>query len=110
MALAKQVLTWFCMCEDNHSTSQSKKKLYAILTLVMFIGDIDSIAASAMYFLKYVSTDFGGSLYAAFQVCDAFAAAYAVLIGVIMRHKMEQLFEGLSDIYRDGNYSTFNLQ
>lgn len=103
MALAKQVLTWFCMCQDKDSTSQSKKKLYVIFTLVMFIGDMQSIAASATYFLKYVSTDFGGSLYALFQVCDAFAAAYAVFIGVIMRHEMEHLFEGLSVIYRDGN-------
>lgn len=109
MAVTQRVLTWFCMYPASKFTSRFRKNIYIIFTLAAFIGDLQSIAAAAMFFVKNASVDLGGSLYAVFQVCDVFGAAYAIPVGLFMQHKIRDLFESLSAIYENGKKSSFRI-
>lgn len=71
METNKKVLIWLCMCAGDKSTDKQENRAHVICIVVVFATTLTSAITSAVYFFKFVSIDFGKSLYALFQMAGA---------------------------------------
>lgn len=95
----KQMLVWICVCQPNKITSKWKKRaffanLLAGITIIMAAG-----TASLLFFLKFISIDLESSLDSLYPAAAGFGLAYTLLMAYLLRHKMNAIFDDLSNIY-----------
>lgn len=100
----KQVLTWLCVYPTDQFTSEWKKMGFVIFSLVCFVLNLNGLAASAAYFLTYVSDDLESALYALFQTDSLTAIAFTHILILLSRREIVAIFENLSKIYDARNY------
>lgn len=107
---SQQVLTWLCMCATDDSTSKPKRMCYAAFTLI--VGTIISAAllVSIGFIIKNFSTDFAGCLYAVFQVAAHIAILNLIIVGLINRNRIADLFAELSKLYNASMDRTVYLE
>lgn len=97
----KQVLTWLCVYPADKSASKSTRLKHIVFSSVLFILNLNGLAASAAYFLKFVSNDLESALYALFQTDSLTAIAYTNIVLLLSQHKIVPVFEGLTQIYKE---------
>lgn len=98
-------LIWLRMCPAGESISRWQKLAHAIFATFVLTGTICSVAASFAFWWKFVSIDFGRSIFACLIIIVEFVVIYMALAGMIfLRHKIGRVFDNLSTIYRDGKY------
>lgn len=100
----KRVLTWLCVYPTDKLTSKWKKMGFFMFSLICFVLNLNGLAASAAYFLKYVSDDLESALYALFQTDSLTAIAYTHILLLLSRREIIAIFENLFKIYDARNY------
>lgn len=101
----RRCLTWLCICEADKSTNRWKKFAHAIYAVTVVVGCIGAFASSFAYSWKFASIDLGKSLFSLMFVAAEITAIYSALVGMIlMRHKIDPIFNSLSTIYRARKY------
>lgn len=104
LLMNQRVLTWLCMLPMDEASTKTEKLgciAFAIgVTLIIYSGFL----ASLIFFLKFVSSDLEESLYALFQVVGMFSTANAIVVAILMRHKIPSIFTNLSKIYDERKF------
>lgn len=67
----KKVLIWLWMCPADKSTDKREIRAHTICFIFVSATMLTCVITSAVFFLNYVSTDFGESLYALFEFTGA---------------------------------------
>lgn len=104
LAVNRKVLAWLLVLpyEDTRTKLRFLHSiLYAILVAFLVVG----FAASVIFFLKYVNTNLVDSLYAFFQIISCFPLVNAIFIVLLKREKILGIFQSLTKIYDDSEYS-----
>lgn len=95
----KKVLIWLCLCPAEKSTKWTRKLIYIIFALIILTGNLCAFGTSVAYFLRYVSTDLEGSLYALYQIGAFYALIYMTITAFYLRQEILALFDSLTKIY-----------
>lgn len=95
----ERALVWLCLCSPDKATSKWKMLVCAFLGLITFTSTLSDMLASVAFMLKFISIDMEESLYALFQIFGFGSITYAIIVTFFQRHRMRDLFRGLSKIY-----------
>lgn len=95
----RRVLTWLCICLPNKDTRSIYEWIYAIFSWTVFTLNLCAFLFSALFFIKFISTDLESCLFALFQIFGAANVVYMTIIAFFHRQKIRAIFEGLSNIY-----------
>lgn len=95
----KRVLTLLCLYPSDESVSKWKQLTLAVFTFLIIAANMCGLIASSFYFVKFVSTDLETSLHALLQMAALSAATYMLVIGLVLRQKINDIFSRLKNIY-----------
>lgn len=95
-----RVLIWLCACPAPDSTNKWKNRAHIALTTALFVAVIGCMIASTIFFMEYVSKDLEDALNAMFPIAAATGLIYMIIASIILRYRIEGIFEGLKRIYK----------
>lgn len=95
----RKVFIWLCMCPADKSTDKKENRAHVICIVIVTALILTFFIASAVFFSKFASTDLEESLYALFQISATSGVMYLIAVAIIMRDKILNIFNKLSDIY-----------
>lgn len=98
----QKVMKWLCMCAPHPTEKTSKKVAYVLCLSIGITAYLGMIASSVAFFVKYVSIDVGESLYALYQIAVS-GMLYVVIVAILMRYRIDALFQNLAMIYKKCN-------
>lgn len=93
------------MYPAHDSINGGIKLRYIGISVLIFIFNLNGLAASIAYFLKYVSNDLESALYAMFQADTLTATAYTNIDLLLSKHEIVAIFDGLEQIFNASNNS-----
>lgn len=96
----RRLLTWFCACPPDKKTSKYQKQIYTTLSLILFLSILSSAAASVAFFVEFVTTDFGQSLYAVFVLIGNATEINVIFVSLNYRQNIAGIFTQLSKMYK----------
>lgn len=99
LATNQRWLIWFCMCSAAESTSKKRQLFYVLFTFVMSAFILAGLVSSILFFVKFISVDFKSCLYAVFQIAASVAVINLMIVGLMNRNQIANIFTKLSDIY-----------
>lgn len=95
----KNVLTWFGICPiDKRSPKLAKAYRFFVVAAFYFI-QATIFLSSIVYFMKYVSNDLVGALYAFFQSIGTLNCLYSVTVGIFLNNKIYEIFKIYEQFY-----------
>lgn len=100
LEIHKQIWIWFCVCSADENTSEIKKSIFRVFTLIIILSDLSVIPASVIFALNNLSTDLDGCLHALFQITAYTGISYSMISALILRKKIRSLFDNLTLIYK----------
>lgn len=95
----QRVLTWLCLLPASANTSNLVKFGYILLTILCIVNITANLAASTVFFMKAVSTEFEKSLFALFQISGGIGVWWMFISVFPLRRNIQGIFEKLSEIY-----------
>lgn len=95
---SQRILIWLCMCSAEKSTSVRKSVTYFTIFLIIFAINFGNTISGYMYFIKYMSTDLEGCLFAFMASSATLVVLYTMFSAYRLRHKINELFENLAII------------
>lgn len=95
------ILTWLAVYPSDKSDKKWKKFASIIICLVIFIANVCGLIASIAFFMKFISIDLEGSIYASYQITGILPLLLAMLISFVLRSNIIDIFEKLTKIYND---------
>lgn len=101
IASNRRVLTWLCLCPFDPSTSTWKRAFFVISTIFLFASEVGAFISSIIFFVKNVSNDLEGSLYAVFQFVAFTGLIYMSIVAFILRKRINMFLGTLSTIYEE---------
>lgn len=102
----KKILIWICVYPLSPTTTTKSTKYWRmIFFLILNVLNMNGLIASAVYFLKFASTDLESALYAFFQVDTLAATAYTNIDLLLSRHQIAAIFDELVRIFHTCKYS-----
>lgn len=108
LSTTKRMLIWLCMYPAHESSSRWRKTVYCAFGLTIFGINLFTLLVHLAFFIKFVSSDVFGSVFA-FMAMDAVTAmCYTMVIAFIMRHQIQNIFEQLTKIYTNCKYQIFD--
>lgn len=102
----RRMMTWLCMHPADESTTPQQKLAYVTHTLVILFFHLVSFVASFVFFVKYVSIDFNGAIFAFMIGIGELGLIYFLIAAVLMRHQIESIFSSLSTIYESSEFKS----
>ena len=101
LATSHRWLVWLCMCPPPKSVTLIDKLAYALLTLIVFIGNAGTFASCGAFSWKYATIDLAASLYSVMNIAANFGVVYACCsITLFDRAKVKIILDKLTGIYR----------
>lgn len=97
----KRVLVWLNLCSPDDETVEWKRIGFAFVGFIVLISTLSDMLASVAFMLKYISINLEESLYALFQIFGFGSITYAIIVTFFQRHKIREIFQGLSEIYNE---------
>lgn len=108
LSFHQRIWTWLSVCSIGQSAESKWWKLaHGVVTFGLCTGFFSEVIGSATYIIKNLSTDSIGSLHALFQMSSQTALSYVVVNGFISRHKILNIFDQLTDLYKKSMYNSF---
>lgn len=105
----RKVLTWFCLCPADETTSKWMKFRNIAFTFITITPLTFMFITSIMYFVRYFKTDRAESLYGFFQIGGTLSLLYGFWAVLFSRDKMKAIFDHLNEIYQTSKES-FSLK
>lgn len=99
LALHQLVLSWVSIVPSEKPTSKTKRILSKITPLILIAGNLTGLTSSAIFFVRFVSTDLEASLYALFQISGQLGMTNAEVVTFFYRHKFHEMFKSLENIH-----------
>lgn len=103
----RKALTVLYLNPLDEAESIWKKIGYAIIGLSAFVINVCLLVSCVAYFLKFVSTDFEGSLYALFEICAYFNVVYSTIVIFCYRDKIKVIFQQFTFMMRVSFFCRF---
>lgn len=97
---SRRVLTWFRVCPPDENATKWNKYAYLAFTTIALLIHLCSFASDGIFFLKFLSTDMEHALMGLLQFFGNGAMAYSIVIMLVFRHKINAIFESLSEIQK----------
>lgn len=104
LSLNRKWLTWLCVYPIENDASRKKKIACVAFALTVILVLTLALIASVVFFLRFVSNDLEGALYALSFIIGFSACLYIVLIAFIKRQKIVLVFSDLAQIYDSSKY------
>lgn len=98
MKTTKSLLTWLCMCSADKSTSVKQRILYILVASTIFALNLFCLVSNMVFFIKFVSTDSKGALFAFMSIFGNIAMLYTLMNAFHLRYKTNRIFGTLSVI------------
>lgn len=92
-----RILTWFCACTVK-PPSKWKSLFFANLTAAIFLLNISSAGAAAVYFLRFVSDDLESCLFCLLQIAATVSLSYMIIVVFLASHRINNIFLQLERI------------
>lgn len=105
LATTQLVMMWFCMCPTDESTTSRQKLAFVMHTVVNLFLHVVSVAASLVFCVKYIKIDFNGATFAFMIGIAELGLVYFLIVAVLMRHQIGNIFESLSTIYKSSKFN-----
>lgn len=94
------MLTLFSVRPCDETSNVLIKVICLLFPLIIFIGHIWSILASAAYFANHIENDMDTAFFAILQIGGHFNMAYMVIIAIYLRANINNIFKKLDVIYK----------
>lgn len=101
----KKMLTWLCVCPVDKNTSKWKEITFIILTINIMSILVTALIGSGIFVVELLTVNLIDSMYALSQVFVLFNLLYTFMVLYYKRLEVEAIFDGLSDIYKEGKFS-----
>lgn len=99
LVMNQRVLTWLCVFPLDEAATMKEKLTCITFSIGVILTIFSGLTGSVVFFLKFVSTDLEESLYALFQIAAIFSTSNAIVVAVLMRHRIPAMFSNLTEIY-----------
>lgn len=103
LKLNQTVLTFVGVCAVKEKTSVSKRIRIMLFYILMIAMHLINIAACALYFIKYLSTDYDGAIYGFLAATVLMCLLYILIELRYHSHKLREIFATLRSIHKRGN-------
>lgn len=106
----QRVLTWLCVFPLDEVATMKENMTCIAFSIGVILTIFSGMTGSIVFFLKFVSTDLEESLYALFQIAALISTINAIVVVILLRHRIPGMFKNLTGIYeecklkRDSNY------
>lgn len=100
----KELFTWLCIRPVDGTISEWKKTARVPIAIANLAVMVSHFTASLVFFIRFVTTDLPGSLFAFMCCCGDFSIVYILITAFILRHRVNEIFEKLSAIYSACKY------
>lgn len=105
---AQFMLTSLFICPSVESMTQEKKKFNIIFPSIIAATQFCGLATSLSYIIKFIVTDFEGSLFAFLAFIGHVILIYSFLTAFYLRHKIGDIFKHLEKIHGDSKWNVFS--
>lgn len=105
LATTRRMMMWLAMCSADESSSESQKEAYLAHALAVFLLNLIGFTASLAFSFKYVKTDFDSAMFAPMTTIGEFGLIYFMVVAILMRHQIENIFTSLSTMYKSSNFN-----
>lgn len=95
----RRIWSWCCMCATDENPSIRRRIGSAILTFGILAVNFSVIPSSAIFVMKFRSTDIESCLFALFQVFTYIGIVYTIVIEIMFRKEVAAIFITLTKIY-----------
>lgn len=109
LATPKQVLPFICLCPLDASISKSKKTIYISLCTILMAMTVATWISGFVYIWKFISVDLEGSLFEFSMSFGVIGITYILIVLLMSREKIAEIFEQLDIIYEGGEIKKNNL-
>lgn len=96
---SERIMEWLCMCAPDESSSEPQKMVYIACTSTILSLNAMHLSASLAFAVKYIHTDFDGSVFAIMDVCGQIGMFYSSVAAIKMRYQIRDIYTELSAIY-----------
>lgn len=103
LASIQLIFSWISVYPATNETVAWKKFVFKAFPMVLIAGNLTGLISSSIFFLKFITTDLEGSLYALFQIAGQLNMTNAIVTTFVYRHRISAMFKSLADIYVAGN-------
>lgn len=111
LATYQHVLKMLCAFPPDESTERWKKVLFVISGLSIFVCILCTATSSLTFVLKHLINNPAEGLWALFQVCGLTNMLYVLIISFVIRFKIKEIFDKLSQIYNMSKwFAIFNSE
>lgn len=98
LASCRNVLQWIRVLPIEKDASISKRIISITIAMALIIS-MGTMAPSATFFWKYISTDLEGCLYALFQISALIGTINAIITVLFFHREIGAMFTSLLRIY-----------
>lgn len=105
---AQFMLTSLYICPNVDSTSQEKKTFNIIFSSVIAATQFCGLATSLSFIIKFILTDFEGSLFAFLAFIGHVILIYSFLTAFYLRNKIGDIFKQLKIIHGNSKKKAFS--
>lgn len=106
----RRILVWLWLCSESETRNKFKKLLSISFTFIVVASITFGLISSANYLWRFLSIDLQGSLFALYQSAGFLSILYAFVVMFISRHKIDAIFDDLTQIYRDSEFLVIFIQ
>lgn len=100
----KRVLTWLGIFPVSETAKRREKILFIVSPIAFITVLFIAIIGSAVFIVNNLSINMTATIYAFFDISSLIATAYMLLVGLVLRRKIKDIFTKLSGFYEDRKY------
>lgn len=107
LVTTKRILEWISMYPVAKSTTTPlwKASAHIIIIVMMFGVTLCAIAAYTVYIIENISNNLEDCVFTFMAFVTCCGLIYAMIMAFFTRHQVPSIFQQLSSIYEDRNYS-----
>lgn len=108
MEMYQRAWTWLCVYPINGNSNTWLKFARIFFTTFTYVAHLSLVAASIAFIIHFASIDLEGCLHSLFHITDHTGLLYALVVGLVLRHKIVVIFEKLQEIHNKSKNRQIN--
>lgn len=104
----RQMLIWISICQPIEFTSNWKKRAFFVFYLISVSTNSFSVIITFIFLSKFTSIDLITCLGMIYVVAGSSAIISSLILAFFLRHKIDDIFNKLSNIYETSKYFVIN--
>lgn len=101
LEINQRVLTWLYACSMIELAGKWRQFAKIVFTLSIIITHLQSVIACTVFIYKNVLNNLEETLFSLFHTIGALSTLYQAIATVLLKHKLQAIFNGLTKIYND---------